>query len=105
MRLVRGHADRDRHVVEVRRPDHLLALRLGDRPVLRVEEDLVGTAPRQHLDEPRSVKLEAGGEHGPAGPELVLDPLAAHDESPWNEGTTGHPRTSLAHGTPSDAGR
>jgi hypothetical protein len=82
VRLVRGHADRDRHVVEVRRPDHLLALRLGDRPVLRVEEDLVRAAPGEHLHEPRGVELEAGGEDRLTGPELVLDPLATHDASP-----------------------
>jgi len=76
---VDGDPDRHGHVEEVGGPDHLLALRLGERTVLGVEEDLVSAAPGEHLHETGGVKPEPRREHGLTGPELVLDPLAAHD--------------------------
>ena len=66
------------HVVEVGGPHHLLALPLAERAVLGVEEDLIGPAPGEHLDQTGGVEPEGGREHGPAGPELLLDALAPH---------------------------
>ena len=91
---VHRDADGDRHVVEVGGPHHLLALPLADGPVLGIEEDLVGAAPREHLDQAGGVKLEPRGEHGLAGPELDLDPLAAHERL-LESRVKGHPRSSL----------